>query len=205
MKKTSKGPTTKKVAKAATQSLQWVYKKGTAILKGESKNLLSIDLKKRSRATAKIGKSTFEIRNKGYWNPKTVIEAKDKQIAILNRNIWDNIPKLHFMDETLFEFHIYHQPTLILIISLGDGTEICSFQLLSNKPKSIKFSTKEFYTKSEKHLLIISLGQFIFHGIVKEYHLTPKSNDTQINTENKGGKVLRKLVSQNDSIASKVI
>lgn len=150
-------------------SSTWEFKKGNASLNVAGQSILTIELKKRTKASVKIGKSHYEIRNKGYWNPKTVIESKDKSIATLNRNFWDTFATLHFADESYFEFHVYHQPTLLLKINLKDGVEICSFQLVSNKPKSVKFDTNEIYTKSEKHLLLLSLGQFVFQGIVKEY------------------------------------
>ncbi|HZV68750.1 MAG TPA: hypothetical protein VFG10_04370 [Saprospiraceae bacterium] len=195
MKKVSKRTSPlKKVVHDKALSVAWVYKKGIATLMDGKVELISIDLHKKSKSAIHLGKSIFEISNKGYWNPKTIIERKNKKIAFLNRNIWDNIATLHFPDESYFEFHVYHHPTLILIISLKDGTEICSFQLLSAKPKLIKFTTKEVYTKSEKHLLILGLGQFVFQGIVKEYHIGHETRDAAKNNENKEGQVLRKIV-----------
>ncbi len=165
---------TKKTDEAVSPWM-WETKKGNTILLKGGSQMLSIDLKKKAKGTFKIGKSTYDIRNKGYWNPKTVVERKDKPVALLTRNFWDKTASLRFMDGSTFVFHVYHYPILMLVITLDDGTEIGSFELLSSKPATVNFSSKETDTKNEKHLAVFAIGQFVFHGLRKEY---PVSIDT---------------------------
>lgn len=193
----------------------WETKKGNTILSRDGENMLSIDLKKKSKASFKVGKSTFDIRNKGFWNPKSLVERKEKPVAVLTRNFWDKIATLQFTDGSVFEFHVYHHPLLMLVITLKDGTEIASFQLLTHKPSTINFSTKDSTTHNEKHLIVFAIGQFVFHGLKKEYPFavevietnatrknhtkskSTKSNKKVLNSKKSDGEVLKKVVEIN--------
>ena len=154
--------------KAATPTFQWVAKKKSATLMKGAKDLLSIEFGKKGKSSFELDNTTYKVRNKGFWHPKTVIESKDKTIVTLDRNFSGNKASVVFENGKVYECRIQNSPSSKLTFYKSDGKAIITQQINSNEKKATPLKLDYRQIPGTDLIYLLVLGQFSSYGLAKE-------------------------------------
>ena len=64
------------------QPLTWIFKKKKIILQSGTETIIELIEEKQSKASFRLDGEKFTIRNKGFWNAKTIIEKEGEQLLL---------------------------------------------------------------------------------------------------------------------------
>ncbi|MEP7168081.1 MAG: hypothetical protein ABI855_01795 [Bacteroidota bacterium] len=151
--------------------LCWEFKKKKAFLKSDDKTVLELKVGKK-RASFKSGDITYTIRNKGFWNPSTVIEEDKKNIAILKRFFRGNTSWIEFENGNKYLLRCKNLMFIKLSVYSSDHKEILRYKLISKYKAVMNLYKNNTEIPGTDMLFLLMLSCFIFRGIIKENKTT---------------------------------
>jgi hypothetical protein len=151
--------------------LTWEFKKKKAFLKSDDKIILELKTGKK-RGSFELDKKTYSIRNRGFWNPATVVEEGKKKIAILNRFFRSNTAWIEFSEGNKYLIRCKNPAFIKLSVYSSDHKEVARYKLISKYKASMSLYTNNTEIPEMELIFLIVSGCFIFRGIIKESKVT---------------------------------
>ena len=151
--------------------LTWEFKKKKAFLKSDNKTILELKTGKR-RASFDLDDKTYVIRNKGFWNPSTVIVEDKKTIAMLKRFFRSHTAWIDFLHGSKYLIRCKNAVFIKLSIYSEDHKEIVRYKLISKYKAAMNLYANNSEIPGMDIVFLMILGCFIFRGIIKENELT---------------------------------
>jgi hypothetical protein len=150
------------------QPLTWIFKKKKIILQSGTETIIELIEEKQSKASFRLDGEKFTIRNKGFWNAKTIIEKEGEQLLMLKRNFLGSKGIIEFENGNHYSCKISNSPLAKLSFFNKDEKEILYYQLEATpKPKTV-LNIIDHSTNEKELLMLIILGCYSFKGIVRE-------------------------------------
>ncbi len=155
---------------AITIGIKWTKEKDTWQLSNGEEVMLSLGTKHKGARPLFLEERSFQILEKGTWNPIWYIENSRKEsILQMKFGFWSSKGKIQFQDGALYECYFKNSPCLKLIIrDLRYKEDLISFQV--DKGKDGKLLPKMFLHQKEmftdKLLFLLALGM----GLFLQYH-----------------------------------
>ena len=146
--------------------LIWDWKKKKLLLKSDGNTVLRMRCGKK-RAKIKSGENNYIIRNKGYWNATTMVEEGDKVIATMKRFLGSTKILIQFENENRYYLRLRNRVLTRLSIT-SDNKEIVRYKLISKLKAHLDVDISKAEISDKDLLVLIALGYFVFHGILKE-------------------------------------
>ena len=150
--------------------LTWEFKKKKAFLKSEDKTILELKMGKK-RASFESDDKIYTIRNKGFWNPSTVIEDK-KGISVLKCIFRGKTSWIEFENGNKYLLRSKNPMFIKLSILSTDHKEILRYKLISKYKAAMNLSKNNSEIPETDVFFLLMLSCFIFRGIIKENKTT---------------------------------
>ncbi|MEO5569402.1 MAG: hypothetical protein ABIT08_12795 [Bacteroidia bacterium] len=151
--------------------LTWEFKKKKAFLKSDNKTILELRTGKK-RSSFELDKKTYDIRNKGFWNPSTAIVKDKKTVVMLKRFFRSHAAWIDFLHGSKYLIRCKNEVFIKLSIYSADHIEIVRYKLISKYKASMNLYVNSANIPEMDKVFLMILGCFIFRGIIKENKLT---------------------------------
>ncbi|MFI5219938.1 MAG: hypothetical protein ACHQNT_10655 [Bacteroidia bacterium] len=149
-------------------SMTWQFKKKKVFLKKNNKVIIELKTGKKKRASFKWKDKAYTIRNRGFWNPVTVLEEGNKQVLILKRFFRDNKAFIEFENGNRYLCKSQNPLFVKLSVYSNDRKEIIRYKLNSKSKASMHLNTHADAIPETDLIFLIVLSCFVFMGILKE-------------------------------------
>ena len=150
------------------QPLTWTFKKKKIILQSDTATIVELIEEKHSKSSFELDGKKYQLRNIGFWNPKTIIEEDGKQLLALTRHFLGSKGSIEFENGSAYSCKVRNSPLVKLSFFDKNDKEILSYKLdASRKPRTI-LSILDHSINEKELLMLLILGCFSFKGIVQE-------------------------------------
>ncbi len=146
--------------------INWTKEMDSWKLSNGEEVMLSLGAKKKGARPIFLEERSFQILEKGMWNPTWYIENHRKeQILHMKFGFWSAKGRIKFRDGALYECYFKNLPCFQIVIrDLRNREDLISFQADKRKdgnflPKMV-LHQKEMFT--DKLMLLLALGMALF-------------------------------------------
>ena len=146
----------------------WAIDKRKATLLKDGKEQLVLEQEKRGQSTFTYRNARYTVKNEGFWDTRTSIEANGEQVLRSKRHFLGSKATIEFADATQYHCKLRNAPLVKLIFGNTQGEPILSYRLDATlRPRTVL----EVYSEELQgdHLvLLLVLGFHAFKGVIKE-------------------------------------
>ncbi|HKR03240.1 MAG TPA: hypothetical protein VJY62_01285 [Bacteroidia bacterium] len=157
---------------AINSSVTWEFKKKKAFLKNDNEVIVELKSDKKKCAGFKWEDKTYTIRNRGFWNPLTVLENEEKKIMSLKRFFRTNKAFIEFENGNKYLCRTQNAVFVKLAVYSPDRKEIIRYKLISKYKASMQLNMDNADLPDSDLIFLIVLGCFVFRGIIRENKFT---------------------------------
>ena len=150
----------------------WEFKKRKSLFKNTNETMIEIRNGKK-RATIKSVDQLYTIRNKGFWNPTSIIENDKQIIAQLKRTMGSNKVLVIFENGETYYLKSKNAVFVKLSIYSSNQQEIACYKLISKYKAHLNIDKTATDVNESDLLLLIALGCFVFRGVINENKVIP--------------------------------
>lgn len=153
------------------RSLYWNYDKETFSLRCGDETILDLKEEKHNFASFHYNDLKYQIKNEGFWNPRTIIKNDTTQVLELRRHFLGTKGEIIFNNGQTYICKIKNSPLVKLSFFTADEKELLSFNLKTSlKPNAVKtiMDVNPDIIPQDEMIMLIALGCFSFKGISME-------------------------------------
>ena len=158
-------PTRKKNAFA------WTFDKGHGILREGDALVLEMRSGNNGSTLFSSGLEQWQVRDMGFWNPRTVIEHNGQRIATLTRSFFGVKARVDLTEGRPYMCRLVNTPLVRLSFHNSGGVEVLNYRLDPRASTPSMFEVRNTWIPRGHLLLLIMLGCHAFRGIRQEHQL----------------------------------